>query len=144
MANMDAMLQEMPSTSAMLPPSRMVLLVEDYPTNIMVATMMLEYLGYEVLSATSGAEALRIIESVTHPFMVILMDVNMPEMDGLETTRNIRRLEEKKGFAHTIIGVTAHALAGDRAHCLDAGMNDYMSKPINPNILAQKLAHLVN
>jgi two-component system, sensor histidine kinase len=63
-------------------------------------------------------------------------------MDGFETTRRIRELEKAKGFRHYIIGVTAHALAGDRERCLEAGMNQYMSKPVQPDILAQKLAIL--
>ena len=67
------------------------------------------------------------------------MDVQMQDMDGYETTRRIRALEQKKGLHHYIIGVTAHALAGDREKCLEAGMDDYMSKPVNPDLLAQKL-----
>ena len=66
----------------------------------------------------------------------------MQGMDGLETTKRIRAMEKDKSFNHIIIGVTAHALAGDRDKCLQSGMNDYVSKPIHPEILAQKLKQL--
>ncbi|WP_031238445.1 hybrid sensor histidine kinase/response regulator [Asticcacaulis sp. AC466] len=115
-----------------------VLIVEDYEPNIMVLTLMLEELGYDVMSAPSGAEALTLLET-EGPFHAILMDVQMHGMDGLETTRQIRNDETQGGPRHTIIGVTAHALAGDRERCLTAGMDDYISKPVLPDILAQKL-----
>ena len=66
----------------------------------------------------------------------------MHEMDGLETTLRIRELEAARGIRNTIIGVTAHALAGDRDRCLAAGMDDYVSKPINPDVLESKLKRL--
>jgi CheY-like chemotaxis protein len=90
------------------------------------------------VSATSGLEALNLIES-SPPFHAILMDVQMHGMDGLDTTRHIRDGEQSGAPRHTIIGVTAHALAGDRERCLAAGMDDYISKPVLPGILAQKL-----
>ncbi|MFM9889680.1 MAG: response regulator [Rickettsiales bacterium] len=119
-----------------------VLLVEDYAPNIMVATMMLEDMGYRVESAENGTKAMALVQARSAPFMVILMDVQMQGVDGLETTRRIREIEQEKGFRHTIIGVTAHALAGDRERCLSAGMDDYISKPIHPDILAAKLQQL--
>jgi len=115
-----------------------VLIVEDYEPNIMVLNLMLEELGYETMAATSGREALNLIES-SPPFHAILMDVQMHGMDGLDTTRHIREGEQSGTPRHTIIGVTAHALAGDRERCLAAGMDDYISKPVLPGILAQKL-----
>lgn len=118
---------------------RRILLVEDYPANIMVATLMLEALGFEVDVATCGREALEKVRKTPAPYETILMDVQMQDMDGYETTRLIRVMEKEKSMRHTIIGVTAHALAGDRERCLDAGMDDYMTKPIHPEILAQKL-----
>lgn len=120
----------------------LVLLVEDYPPNVMVASMMLENLGFAVDAVESGEDALRKIELNPHPYLAILMDVQMQDMDGFETTRRIRALERSKGFRQPILGVTAHALAGDRERCIDAGMDDYMSKPIHPEILAQKLGVL--
>jgi len=116
-----------------------VLVVEDYAANVMVATLILESLGYTVDVATSGSEAIRKIQDRPAPYAAILMDVQMQDMDGLEATRRIRVLEQEKGFRHYIIGVTAHALAGDRDKCLEAGMDDYMSKPIHMDRLAQKL-----
>ncbi len=115
-----------------------VLVVEDYEPNIMVLSLMLEELGYETVAAMSGREALNLIES-SPPFHAILMDVQMHGMDGLDTTRYIRESEKDGEPRHTIIGVTAHALAGDRERCLAAGMDDYISKPVLPGILAQKL-----
>jgi CheY-like chemotaxis protein len=114
--------------------------VEDYAANVMVATLMLENLGYNVEVVSSGNEALRKVRERVAPYTAILMDVQMQDMDGLEATRCIRAMEKEKGFRHYIVGVTAHALAGDREKCLDAGMDDYMSKPIHPDILAQKLS----
>jgi two-component system, sensor histidine kinase len=117
-----------------------VLLVEDYPANAMVATMMLENLGFSVDTATCGAEALNHVESSSAPYSAILMDVQMHDMDGYETTRKIREIEKSRNFRNRIIGVTAHALAGDKERCIEVGMDDYMSKPISPETLANKLA----
>ncbi|ESQ81271.1 response regulator [Asticcacaulis sp. YBE204] len=119
-----------------------VLIVEDYAPNIMVATLMLEEMGFDAEAAESGAEALERIEAAERPYHAILMDVQMYGMDGFETTRRIRDMEGGKGLRHRIIGVTAHALAGDRERCLEAGMDDYLSKPIQPGLLAQKLREL--
>jgi PAS domain S-box-containing protein len=119
-----------------------VLIVEDYAPNIMVATMMLEHLGYASDVVRNGNDALKKIQEAESPYIAILMDVQMQGMDGFETTRKLRELEQQKGFRHFIIGVTAHALAGDRDKCLDSGMDDYMSKPIHPDILAKKLGQV--
>jgi CheY-like chemotaxis protein len=115
-----------------------VLLVEDYAPNVFVATLILESLGYKTDAAFSGAEALKKLQEPHDPYYAILMDVQMQGMDGYETTRRIRAMENEQGIRHLIIGVTAHALAGDREKCLAAGMDDYMSKPINPDVLADK------
>jgi two-component system, sensor histidine kinase len=119
-----------------------VLLVEDYPPGMRIGTLMIEHLGYVVETAASGQEAIDKVQAATRPFMAIMMDVKMRGMDGFETTQIIRQLEKEKGYRNTIIAVTAHALAGDRQRCLEAGMNDYISKPIHPVILAQKLKAL--
>lgn len=122
----------------MSPPT--VLLVEDYPAGLMVGTMMLEHLGYTVEPASSGQEAIDKVFAAAKPFMAILMDVQMPGMDGFTTMKHIRELEQKKGYRNTIIAVTAQAMAGDRELCLSKGMDDYISKPIHPDILEKKLA----
>ncbi len=122
---------------------RTVLIVEDYAPNVMVATMMLENLGFEAVAAENGATALACIERTDAPYAAILMDVQMQDMDGFETTRRVRALEARKGFRNYIIGVTAHALAGDRERCISAGMDDYMSKPIHPDLLTAKLLLLM-
>lgn len=119
-----------------------VLLVDDYPAGVMIGSLMIEHLGYAVETASCGKEAIEKVRSSTRPFIAILMDVKMRDMSGFEATQIIRTVEWEKGYRNTIIAVTAHALAGDRERCLDAGMNDYISKPIHPDILAQKLAIL--
>lgn len=126
--------------SAPPPGTGKVLLVEDYPANVMVASLMLEELGYEVEAVSCGADAVASMEKAKAPYAAVLMDVQMNGMDGYETTRRLRAIEAKHGVRHRIIGVTAHALAGDRERCLDAGMDDYMSKPIHMDTLARKLA----
>jgi CheY-like chemotaxis protein len=108
----------------------------------MVLSLMLEELGYDTVSAVSGAEALDLVKHRESPFHAILMDVQMQGMDGLETTHCIRELEDTLGYRHTIMGVTAHALAGDRERCLQAGMDDYIAKPVLPDILALKLGQV--
>jgi PAS domain S-box-containing protein len=116
-----------------------ILVVEDYAANVMVATMMLENLGYTPDVVSNGAAALQKIKDCKQPYTAILMDVQMHGMNGYDTTRRIRDAEKERGMRHYIVGVTAHALAGDRDKCLEAGMNDYMTKPIDFGILAQKL-----
>jgi CheY-like chemotaxis protein len=104
-----------------------ILLVEDNTVNQKVATRLLERLGYRADTVGNGLEGLVAI-SARH-YDLILMDVQMPEMDGFEATRAIRhRLPPER--QPIIIAVTANALKGDRKRCLDAGMNDYISKPI--------------
>ncbi len=115
-----------------------ILLAEDNITNQQVAMGILNKLGLRADVVANGAEALRVLEQI--PYDLVLMDVQMPEMDGLEATRQIR----DPGSAvrnHTVpvIAMTAHAMAGDREKCLEAGMNDYLSKPVAPEALAGKL-----
>lgn len=104
-----------------------VLLVEDNPVNTMVATGLLNSAGCVVQSVTEGAEAVEMAADV--PFDVILMDVRMPGMDGLEATRRIRAAEASYGRHTPIIAVTASAFTDDREECFQAGMDDYLGKP---------------
>lgn len=120
----------------------MVLVVEDYPANVMVTSMMLENMGFAVDVAASGDAALDKMHNRASPYVAILMDLQMEGMDGFEATRLIRAIEHERGWRQQIIGVTAHALAGDRTACFDAGMDDYMSKPVSPDLLAEKLGRI--
>ena len=113
-----------------------VLLVEDNRTNQLMAQRMLEKVGYRVVVASDGKEALADIQQQT--FDVVLMDVQMPEMDGLEATRQIRKLSHPMCVI-PVIAMTASAMAEDRAVCLEAGMDDYVSKPFNPVELVSKI-----
>ncbi len=119
-----------PSTLPRLPdgtPMR-IILAEDNPVNQMLAAEMLQVLGYEVITADNGREALHIWMEA--PCDAILMDCQMPELDGFAVTQMIRRREQEKGMPRTpIIAVTANAMQEDREKCLAAGMDDFLSKP---------------
>ncbi len=119
-----------------------VLIVEDNPVNQSVAQHMLKRLGYQPVTADSGKEALTMIQKCHFP--IILMDCQMPELDGYETTRKIRELEAKlnkdeKKPSCKIIAMTANSMDDDRQKCLDAGMDDYVSKPVLLPTLATAL-----
>jgi len=115
-----------------------ILLVEDYGANILVVTTLLEGFGYDYAVAKDGQEALQKLQEEN--FAVALMDIQMPDMDGMEITRHIRTGEKKGGKSRMqIIAMTAHALSGDRERFLGAGMDDYISKPFNPEELEAKL-----
>jgi len=111
-----------------------VLLVEDNVVNQKVGTHMLGKLGFDVDVASNGKEALGMLSSVDYP--IVFMDVQMPVMDGIEATRRIRK-GEAAGRRPYIIALTANATTDDRARCLDAGMDDYLSKPVNSTNLAR-------
>jgi CheY-like chemotaxis protein len=106
-----------------------VLVAEDGEVNQEVARTMLELRGHHVWVAGNGAEALAVLD--LHDVDVVLMDVQMPVMDGFEATRSIRQAERAGGRHRRIIGVSAHALRGFRDRCLDAGMDDFISKPVS-------------
>lgn len=109
--------------------SRRLLLVEDNPTNQIVATKMLEQLGFQAEVASNGREALEALAAAE--FHLVLMDCQMPEIDGYEATRRIRSREATTRRPEIpIVALTAHAMQGDQQHCLDAGMSDYLPKPI--------------
>jgi PAS domain S-box-containing protein len=114
-----------------------ILVAEDNLINRAVATGILEKEGHVLVHAVNGREAVEAFSRGS--FDVILMDVQMPEMDGLEATQRIRELEEATGRHTTIVAMTAHALAGDRERCLAAGMDDYLSKPVRRSELKAAL-----
>ena len=119
-------------------PLRM-LLVEDNAINQEIALAMLEDTAYQATPADNGRRALALWER--YPFDVILMDCQMPEMDGFEATRQLRRMETQQGRSRTpIIALTANAILGDRELCLDAGMDDYLAKPYTRAALLAVLA----
>jgi CheY-like chemotaxis protein/HPt (histidine-containing phosphotransfer) domain-containing protein len=115
-----------------------ILLVEDNSTNQMVALEILKKVGLKAESAINGVEALTALEN--NPYDLILMDVQMPEMDGIETTRHIRD-HQSAVLNHNIpvIAMTANVMRGDRERCLEAGMNDYISKPFELQALLEVL-----
>jgi CheY-like chemotaxis protein len=120
-----------------------VLLVEDYPANILVATTFLESFGYSFDVANSGTEAIEFVKE--NDYVAILMDVQMHGMNGFEATQQIRQREADKSLKRNyIIGITAHTLAGDKEKCLQSGMDEYITKPFKPEELRSKLAAYSN
>ena len=120
-----------------------ILLAEDNTINRKVALKMLENLGYRADAVANGLEAIQSLEML--PYDLVLMDCQMPEMDGYEATRRIRD-PNSEILAHDIpiIAMTAHAMQGDREKCLEAGMNDYLSKPVLPQALSEVLEKWLN
>ncbi len=110
-----------------------VLLAEDNPINRRVAEMLLQKKGHATAVASNGREALERVQA--EQFDIVLMDVQMPDLDGYAATAAIRKLEATNGGHLPIIGVTAHAMDGDRERCLAAGMDGYVAKPILPKLL---------
>jgi PAS domain S-box-containing protein len=116
-----------------------ILLAEDNRVNQRVAELILKGLGYSAEVAANGALALQMLKDASStPFDLVLMDVQMPEMDGLEATRRIRS-DISADAQPQIVAMTANAMEGDRQACLDAGMDDYLTKPIKPAALALAL-----
>jgi CheY-like chemotaxis protein len=118
-----------------------VLIAEDNIVNQKVAYFMLEKQGHQVTGVRDGKEAVEAMEKGI--FDVILMDVQMPNMNGFEATAAIRK-KEKKSDRHTpIIAMTAHAMKGDKETCIDAGMDDYVPKPLKADELLSKIEDAV-
>jgi CheY-like chemotaxis protein len=118
-----------------------ILLAEDNRVNQIVATRMAEKMGHSVVVAENGQIALLLL--ATQPFDLVLMDVQMPEMDGLTAARKIRESEQSTTFHLPIIAMTAHAMKGDRERCMDAGMDGYVSKPINSPLLEEAISSVI-
>ena len=121
-------------------PDWQILLVEDNPVNQIVAKGVLKNLGLTCDSAENGFQALSKLKARSESYDIILMDVQMPEMDGFQATKAIRNGEAGKLHQHTaIIAMTANAMKGDKEKCLAAGMDEYIAKPINLEALKNKL-----
>ena len=114
-----------------------VLVAEDNAVNRRLAQRLLEKAGHRVSMVVDGAEA--VVRAAEHAYDVILMDVQMPEMNGLEATQAIRVAEKETGRHVPIVAMTAHAMSGDRERCLEAGMDGYIAKPIDPAALREVL-----
>jgi CheY-like chemotaxis protein/nitrogen-specific signal transduction histidine kinase/HPt (histidine-containing phosphotransfer) domain-containing protein len=138
--------QTIPSPLAVTPPvpqarSLHILLAEDNRTNQTVATRMLQKMGHSTVVAGNGNEALLLLTK--RRFDLILMDIQMPEMDGLTATRKIRESERETQLHLPIIAMTAHAMKGDRERCIEAGMDGYVSKPISSKEVAEAIASIL-
>ena len=123
-----------------------ILIAEDNVVNQQVIRGILKKKKITTVIATNGIEALKLLETTSEPFDAILMDLEMPEMDGLEATRRIRAGQLRASSLQQnipIIAVTAQAMRGDRERCLAVGMNGYLSKPVNPEILYTTLADIL-
>ncbi|MBZ5592155.1 MAG: response regulator [Acidobacteriia bacterium] len=120
---------------------RRILVVEDNPVNQVLARRLLAKRSHAVTTAGNGREALLLLER--QEFDLILMDVQMPEMDGMEATGVIRTRERTTGGHLPIIAMTAHAMKGDQEQCLEAGMDGYVTKPIRPDELFRTIDHLL-
>ncbi len=130
-----------PAAPAPTPPRRL-LLVDDFEPNAIITGRYLRIFGYVYDIAINGLEAVE--KATTGEYAAVLMDIQMPELNGFDATRRIREHEAVAGRGHVpIIAMTAHVMAGDRERCLDAGMDDYLPKPFNALDLKEKLLELV-
>jgi CheY-like chemotaxis protein len=110
-----------------------ILLVEDDATQQMVMRVLCEKFGFTAFIVSSATEALNAFQTCPTCYDAVLMDWKLPDVDGIECTRQIREIEAVTGRHTPIIAVTAYAMEGDRQKCLDAGMDDYLSKPFTAN-----------
>lgn len=118
-----------------------ILLAEDNAVNQKLAVRVLEKRGHSVVVAETGIKALEFFEQ--HSFDVALMDVQMPEMDGIEAVKRIREIEKSTGKHIPIIAMTAHAMVGDKERCLQAGMDEYLSKPLQSKVLFEVIERVL-
>ena len=120
-----------------------VLLVEDFEANQMFVGIVLTNAGMTYETANNGLEAIEKFENGKYD--IILMDENMPKLGGVEAAREILQIEKTRGLKHTpIISLTANALKGDRERFLNAGMDDYISKPVEPDNLLKTIKHFIS
>jgi CheY-like chemotaxis protein len=119
-----------------------ILLAEDNVVNQRLVVRLLEKHGHTVLIANTGYEVLTILDQ--QPVDLVLMDVQMPDMDGLKATAVIREQERQRGGHLPIIALTAHAMKGDEERCFAAGMDGYVSKPVNIQTLSEAISHMLD
>jgi PAS domain S-box-containing protein len=134
--------KEHPETDIIFPKDTRILIVDDNDINLLVAEGMLEDFDISIDCATNGKEALLLLNKSldNEPFSLVIMDCQMPEMDGFEATRQIRVGNAGDRYKQIpIIAMTANAMEGDRDKCIDAGMNDYLAKPVEAKLLFEKL-----
>ncbi|MBI3099923.1 MAG: response regulator [Planctomycetes bacterium] len=139
-ASKPALMTARPKPSSDVAPLR-ILLVEDHPVNRKLASSLLQKQGHSVALAGNGREALTLLDQEV--FDLVLMDVQMPELDGLQTTAALREREQSTGEHLPVIAMTAFAMKGDMEKCLQAGMDGYVSKPIRPEELFSVIARVV-
>jgi CheY-like chemotaxis protein len=114
-----------------------ILVAEDNEANRRIVLRILNKAGHQVLAVSNGAEAVRAVS--TDLFDLVLMDVQMPEMDGLAATAAIRRLDSELRRRTPVVALTANSMSGDREACLRAGMDDYISKPVSRDEVLRKV-----
>lgn len=120
-------------------------MVEDNPVNQRVALALLKRLGFDTEAVTNGKEALNKVRRSHQTYDVILMDCQMPVMDGYETTRYIREWEVGSSMARTpVIALTADVLPDTKRNCIESGMNDYLSKPVRKENLRNVIARWID
>jgi CheY-like chemotaxis protein len=120
--------------------AKRVLVVEDEKINAMVISAMLRKIGHDVHLASNGLQALQKVRQTE--FDCIFMDIQMPELDGVETTRAIRATATNQNSKVPIVALTAHAMKGDRERFISAGMDDYLAKPVEMDSLVEVLLRL--
>ena len=118
-----------------------ILLAEDQPINRKIVIGLLKRYNWQIISAENGEEAVE--KYGTEPFDLILMDVQMPKMDGFDATKHIREQETNTGKHIPIIAMTAHAMKGDKEKCLDAGMDYYITKPVDSQELISLIKKII-
>ena len=116
------------------------LVVEDNPNNIKLITLVLKRYGHEAITAITGEEGVE--KAITEQPEIILMDILLPGIDGLEATRRIRKIGSMKDIP--IIAITSYAMAGDRENIIEAGCNGYFEKPINPLTIMEDIEKVIS
>ena len=132
--------QVSPACSSVETAALSILVAEDNIVNQALVKALLRARGHGVTLANNGREVLSLLDG--QPFDLILMDIQMPEMDGLQATAEVRQRERRTGEHIPIVAMTAHAMEGDRERCLEAGMDEYISKPISVKELLALIAHI--